>query len=281
MAPELDCEVVDVDPDLARSILEGNKRNRLLRENYVKKLAGAMKRGEWAVNGEPVQIAENGTLLNGQHRLSAVVESGCTAPMLLVRGLSIKTQNTMDTGTRRNLSDVLALHNEHDTTNLGAALGLLYRYRNGDRLDNSSRTAPTAAEALEVLRREPGIREALSAARKMFRTTRLRVSVAAVLLYLFEEVDPGEGKQFFDALCNAEEEPKGSPVAALQSILARTRSERTYRLSTYMLNAMTIKAFNAWREGRKLALLSYRPGCPNPEPFPRIQPPLSVLANNG
>ena len=43
--------------------------------------------GGVAVNGEPIQIAEDGTLLNGQHRLNAVIESGATVPMLVVRGL--------------------------------------------------------------------------------------------------------------------------------------------------------------------------------------------------
>ncbi len=276
MAPELNCEVAELSPTSAREILAGNNHNRTIREDYVRKLARAMKRGEWIVNGEPIQIAEDGTLLNGQHRLSAVVESGKTVPMLVIRGLPVSAQKTMDMGTRRNLSDVLALHGESDTTNLGAMLGMLYRYRNGLRLDNSSRTAPTPPEALELLRREPKIREGLSMGRKVFRATRMRVSVTAVLLYIFEEVDPGEGKRFFEAVCSSENESAGSPIAALRSILDRARSERTYRVPTYVLNAMTIKAFNAWREGRSVNVLSFRPGGATPEPFPKINPPLSV-----
>ncbi len=270
----LDCEVVDLTPAAARDILDGNTRNRSLRRDYVRQLAGAMERGEWLVNGEPVQVAVDGTLLNGQHRLSAIVESGVTVPMLLVRGLPVASQKTMDVGTRRTLSDVLALHKEIDTTNLAAVLGLLHRYRSGARLDYSSRTAPTITEALELLQAEPRVREALVAARRVFRATHMRVSVAALLIYLFEEADPGEGGAFFDAVCEPDGEESGSPVLALRSLLERIRVERTYRVSTYVLSAITIKAFNAWREGRRIELLAFKPGGAKPEPFPKIQVPV-------
>jgi hypothetical protein len=269
----LDSEIVEMTPTVAREIIASNSRNRSLRKDYVRMLAGAMKRGEWAVNGEPIQIAEDGTLLNGQHRLEAVIESGVTVPLLVVRGLPTSAQRTMDSGTRRNLSDVLALHGESDTTNLAAMLTLLHRYRIGARLDNSSRTAPTATEALELLERESAIHDRLVIARKVHRATRMRVSVTAVLSYLFDEADPGEGERFFEELCRPIDElPSASALRALRSILDRNRSERTYRLSTYILSGMTIKAFNAWREGRDITLLSFRPGGGAQEPFPKIYP---------
>jgi hypothetical protein len=266
----LDCEIIELTPTEAQRILNGNTRNRSLRQDYVRQLAAAMERGEWMINGEPVQLAEDGTLLNGQHRLNAVVESGVTVPILLVRGLPTAAQKTMDVGTRRTLSDVLALHDQIDTTNLGAMLGLLHRYRNGARLEYASRTAPTITEALELLRREPKVPEALLAARKVCRVTHMRVSVAALMLYLFEEVDPGEGQCFFDALGNPDDEEPGSAVIAMRSLLERAHAERNFGVSTYVLSGMTIKAFNAWREGRRIEVLTFKPGGAKPEPFPQI-----------
>jgi hypothetical protein len=267
---KLDSEIVDVTPEAAAEILMNNTRNRSLRRDYVLKLAAAMERGEWQVNGEPIQIAEDGTLLNGQHRLNAVVESGASAPMLVVRGLPIDAQMTMDSGLRRNLSDVLKLHGESETTNLAAMLAMLYRYRKGHRLDNSGRTAPTPTEALALLEQEPEIKDWLPLARKVLRETGLRVSTTGLLVYLFEEADPGEGARFFEALCVRSGQSAASPVRALQSILDRARSERTYKLTNYVLFAMVIKAFNAWREGRDVYVLAFKPWGANPEPFPKI-----------
>lgn len=267
---QLDCQIIDVTPEDARVMLEENTHNRSLRPDYVRKLAAAMERGEWAVNGEPIQIAEDGTLLNGQHRLNAVVESGVTVPLLVIRGLPMAAQTTMDAGLRRNLSDVLALHGESETANLGAMLAMLYRYRKGHRLNNSGHTAPTPTEALALLQAEPGIKTGLPLARKVVRETGLRTSVGALLIYLFNEADPGQGDQFFEVLCEPDTEPSGSSVIALRSVLERAQREQTYRLSSYVLFAMVIKAFNAWREGRDVFLLSFKPWGANPEVFPRI-----------
>jgi hypothetical protein len=270
MTTKLDYDMIDVGPEDARAMLEQNNHNRTMRPEYVRKLAAAMERGEWTVNGEPVQIAEDGTLLNGQHRLNAIVESGVTVPLLVIRGLPISSQMTMDTGLRRNLSDVLALHGESETANLGAILAMLYRYRSGHKLNNSGRTAPTAVQALALLEAEPEIKDGLPLARRVQRETGLRTSVTALLLHLFNEIDPGEGERFFEALCEAERESSGSAIKALRSVLERARSESTYRPSSYVLYAMVIKSFNAWREGRDIYLLAFKPWGANPEPFPQI-----------
>jgi hypothetical protein len=275
---KLDSEIVDVTPEAAAEILMNNTRNRSLRSDYVLKLAAAMERGEWKVNGEPIQIAEDGTLLNGQHRLNAVVESGATVPMLVVRGLSIDAQMTMDSGLRRNLSDVLKLHGESETTTLAAMLAMLYRYRSGYRMDNTGRTAPTPTEALALLEKEPEIKDWLPLARKVLRESGLRVSATGLLVYLFEEADPAEGERFFEALCVRAGQSAGSPVRALQSILDRARNERTYKLTSYVLFAMVIKSFNAWREGRDVYVLAFRPWGLSPEPFPKILTREEVVA---
>jgi hypothetical protein len=104
----------------------------------------------------------------------------------------------------------------------------------------------------------------------------MRVSVAALMFYLFEQIDPGEGRTFFEALCHVEKEPEGSAVRALRSNIERARVGRGHSIPTYVLSAMTIKAFNAWREGRELTLLFFRPGGKSPEPFPEIAPPVAV-----
>jgi hypothetical protein len=265
-------EIVDLTPAVAESLLRQNHRNRSLRPDYVRQLAGAMERGEWILNGEPIQLAEDGTVLNGQHRLSAIVESQTTVRMLVVRGLPTGSQKTMDVGARRTLSDVLSLHGEHYTTSLGAALTLLYRYRAGTRLDNS-RVMPTVPQALALLREEPGIKECVVEARRVWGITRMRISVGALLLYLFEEADPGQGEAFFQVLCNPVGEGEGSAVLKLRAHLDRVSSERNYKFSTRTLSAMTIKAFNAWREGRPIEYLTYRPGGKNPEAFPEILTP--------
>lgn len=264
------CELVELTPEMAAQMLKTNVRNRPLVPAHVKRLADAMRAGEWELNGEPIQIADDGTLLNGQHRLMAVLDANVTIPALVVSGLGSDAFRTLDAGQRRRLSDVLALRGEVDTTNLSATLGLLHRYRKGVRMDVAGATAPSAQQALDLLEREPEVRDALRRSGRLRSHNQMRLSVMAVLMHLFDEANPGEGTRFFEELCRVHTDPK-SPLRALRSILERGQRDRTYRPPVYSLCAMTIKAFNAWIDGTPMTILLFRPSGETPEPFPKIR----------
>lgn len=77
-----------VTPEIAAEMLTHNTNNyRSASEQTVARYALDMKSGRWKENGEPIQFSEDGTLLNGQHRLKAIVKSSATIPMLVVRGI--------------------------------------------------------------------------------------------------------------------------------------------------------------------------------------------------
>ena len=60
--------------------------------------AADMKAGRWQLNGEAIKFDKNGHLLNGQHRLHAVVRADTTIQMLVISGLDPETRTTMDSG---------------------------------------------------------------------------------------------------------------------------------------------------------------------------------------
>lgn len=72
--------------------------NRTLRKSRVEQYAADMKAGRWQLNGEAIKFDNTGRLLNGQHRLHAIVLADVTVKMLVVSGLDPNTQTTMDTG---------------------------------------------------------------------------------------------------------------------------------------------------------------------------------------
>ena len=77
-------KLVSVTPDYAATLLEKNTTNRNISQITVKRYAQAMASGEWMQNGQTITIAEDGTILDGQHRLWAVIESGITITFLIV-----------------------------------------------------------------------------------------------------------------------------------------------------------------------------------------------------
>lgn len=99
-------QVIDVTPAMAKEWLKGNQQNRPIRKSYVHALAQSMKRGEWAVTHQA--IALNGTrLVDGQHRLLAVVQSGLPrVTMTVARDADSATFDAIDIGVKRSLSDI-------------------------------------------------------------------------------------------------------------------------------------------------------------------------------
>jgi hypothetical protein len=102
-----------VDPSDAKSLLERNTNNRKLRETVVDYYANEMINGNWIDNGDPIRIARSGRLLNGQHRLSAVVKAGVSLPFHFLSNLSEESFEQMDNGAKRTLNDNLDIVSDH------------------------------------------------------------------------------------------------------------------------------------------------------------------------
>jgi hypothetical protein len=73
-------QIIDVDPATAESWLAKNPNNRNLRVPVVQSYARDMVSGNWMLNGETIKFDQSGKLIDGQHRLSAVVTADVTVP---------------------------------------------------------------------------------------------------------------------------------------------------------------------------------------------------------
>jgi hypothetical protein len=246
-----------ISPRKARLLLTQNGRNRNLRMARVRELSGAMKRGEWELNGETIKIAEGGMLLDGQHRLEAVLHSGVTIESVVVRGLPIVTQDTIDTGRRRRLSDVLTLEGYPDAIALAAALNVLHRYRNDQRIDYSRSTAPTAQQALALLAANEGLIESVRVARSVTGAIGGPIGVFAALHYEFGKIDRAATDEFFSRLQDGANLSRSDPALHLRNYVIRPRRDRTFAHHPFHVAALLIKAFNLRRAGCGIAVLSF------------------------
>ena len=121
MPPTLETELVRITPAMAEQILAQNvELNRRLNNALVARYAADVVNGDWhEANAETIKIAPDGTLLDGQHRLSAVVESGRTVRFLVVRNVDPAALATVDTGKARSFADVLHMQGHQERTARG------------------------------------------------------------------------------------------------------------------------------------------------------------------
>lgn len=167
--------VADIGPVQAQQILDtSNHGNRRLRPAAVEKYAMTMKRGDWKLTPEPLVISNTGRLLNGQHRLSAVVAAKTTCQFFIVDGVDDDVFPSIDRGVSRTASDALSLDKK-----LVEAATILARYLGGARrIDDAmiSRAADIIAST------HASLVEGAAAQTKVFSSAPLRAAACLRIL---------------------------------------------------------------------------------------------------
>lgn len=97
-----------VTPAIAEKWLEGAQNPRKLSGTRVSMYANAMINDEWRETGEAIQFDTAGKMKNGQHRLHAIITSGKSQKMVVVRDVEPEAVKVMDSGLARSVGDYIA-----------------------------------------------------------------------------------------------------------------------------------------------------------------------------
>lgn len=273
--------IVDITPDVAKKWLAQNTHNRNLRERVVNGYAADMRDGNWVEDGQSIKFAKGdvvlldtphvvgGPLLDGQHRLSAIVTADIPVRMLVVSNLDDSTQEVMDTGAKRVLGDVLKLRGEQYSVALAATLMRVYQWEKGYRknLKSAGNARPTHRQLLEVLERHPELRRSVEIGDRVRKAGRLTSSTVGLCHWLFNRIDDSDCAYFFARLSDGAKLETDDPIYALRRVLENFAADRG-RPDEAVVTALVIKAWNAFRAGRTVSILAYRPGGARPEPYP-------------
>ena len=143
------------DRPFAEKVLQLNTANRRVNARKLGQLVAQMKAGVFENTGEPIIIAAEGILNDGQHRLLAVVESDAVVDMDVRFGIPRKSFAKTDTGAGRTGGDVLAIRGIAGSASVALAIRLLILFRRG--LPDSIREFVSNAEVSEAFDRWKGI----------------------------------------------------------------------------------------------------------------------------
>lgn len=99
-----------ITPAISQAYLDTMKLNRRLNDDRVDLYAKDILNDRWdSTTGESIKFNERGDLIDGQHRLNAVVEAGKAIQILVVRGCSEASQAVIDSGQARSSAQSLQL----------------------------------------------------------------------------------------------------------------------------------------------------------------------------
>jgi len=108
--PSINSQIINITPELADNLLSRNDMNRNLKPHHVQTYAELMRNNNFqSLNGQTISISgslTSGKLLDGQHRLTALIEANVTLPFLVVTGLPMDVFTTIDIGAKRTVGDM-------------------------------------------------------------------------------------------------------------------------------------------------------------------------------
>jgi len=270
-------EIINVTPELAKAWLNQNTKNRPLRNTGLNRYAELMKRGAWALGPDAIAFDTNNQLVNGQHRLKALVLSNTTQPFIVTHGLNPDAFPTFDGGFKRGLSDHLATLDYKSTTLLAsiarvtaniARAGIVSRSlvsvsNSGNRLEND-----------ELIEFVDAYRDELEAATRMAgnignRSNVLPATVAGVLAAIYGTQH--DIARFITQVCEGVGiEDRRQPAYLLRKKLEPeyTQTARVVRPPRFEVFAYAFIAANLYVAGETRAMLKWVPTTQSPFPQP-------------
>lgn len=101
----MNINLVTVTPTIAKQLLNGNDHNRRIRPALVKMLRAEIEQGRWTVTHQGIALDDDGRLIDGQHRLKAIVESDTPVKMYVAKGIPTDAAAVIDGGVTRTYGD--------------------------------------------------------------------------------------------------------------------------------------------------------------------------------
>ena len=248
-------------PEKAKELLDINVRNRSINQRLVNRIAGDISKGNWQVNGETIKVSSTNKLLDGQHRLSAIIKSGMPCHLWVVEGLDDNCHATIDSGLSRGAHHILQIENIQNASLLASTIALIKKIEKQN-ISNSKRASNI--DILDNYKKDP---EGLDAAAR-FITGRSWLrryagnSIACACYYVASKLSESQASEFFEKLSSGAGLSEGSPILACRNYLIKQRMNRgiaevgrKIKFQTYQVIA---KCWNAYREGNQLSRILLR-----------------------
>ena len=257
-ADDVFSEITTITPAEATNWLRANCKNRPVRKAHVEFLAREMKGGNWRVNGQPIIIADNEQVLDGQHRLLAIIEAGIPIKTMVTYGIAEDAFSTIDTGAVRSSADALCLHfQEYPHYVVKAVAGAVYwlkmlergvLHRGGGKISNTE-VIHYARDHLSMFERATTLLHYPKENRP------LSIALGTALFEYLARKNEEKAEEFFERVYTGENLERHDVEYVLRAAFQADAQRVSSKLQPSIKARMTIKAWNWRRRGMDVANL--------------------------
>lgn len=266
-------KVMLVTPEIAKNWLTGNTMNRKMDDRTVNYYADQMKKGFWTLSPDAITFSETHKLLNGQHRLRAVVISGKEIFMNVTFNMPEDCFKNIDRPKVRSNGDVLQMHGIKFSRMMSAGISKYHGLINNLSARNTSKNiynAPTSANSklsitdiLNTYNSMPDVWDetALSADRYYSKFRHFGQSdYLAYIVYLTKWKKHPQEKvnDFFTQLSHGGTYIKNQSIQLLRDKLTENAISKTKMTGLYRSTIIS-KTWNAFVTGREIQRFIFNP----------------------
>lgn len=271
--PDVRIELVLVTKEIAEELLGVNRENRRVQSSRVARYARDMEQGKWRFTGAPVTLSDE-ELMDGQHRLLAIVKSGISQWMVVIYGIDEAAWHNYDENMVRTLNHKLARAGVVNVGSVAALTRMIWVYERGYAFNTSQTTSagsgasPSTDELVEVYemyanRIQQAVREGRRHASRLKGMPPVNYTFA---YYLFRDIDCEANELFWISLVDGEGLSSTSSIYHLRNSIIRWSQVRDKPSAGVQL-ALVFKAWNSWIQGKEMGCLKYSPATETfPEP---------------
>jgi len=142
-------QTITLTPSKASELLKKNTNNRNVKKQRIVLYVNDILNNNWKLNGESIKVSRNGVILDGQHRLIAVIKANKAIETVLITDLEQDVLPTIDTGASRTGGDVLNLHGITNSNSIAGGINKFYALLSGKGSLNQRRVSTNSATLLE------------------------------------------------------------------------------------------------------------------------------------
>lgn len=261
-------EVIKVTPEIAEQYLSKNIKNRSVSQSRVLGYSNDMKEGRWLFNPNPISFDVTGELIDGQHRLLAVIESGLEVDMLILHGAPVASKEIIDFNRPRSASDILKIEGYTDVNNITALAKKIIALENGKKAEISTHKDggglksgqyenATKTEVVDYVRANyQSLHDLNRTACIIYKKGNIRLLSPAEIGFLIFVLKPmDKAIEFIDRVVSGVGLMPGTAETALRGVVERVRFNRSLPIGPQEFMKYFFVAFEKHKNGEVVKLL--------------------------
>lgn len=245
MLAVLNVPVELVTPEMAAKYLATTVKNRKPVKSAVNQYAVSILGCLWGFNPQPIIFSDKGNLMDGRHRMLAIIASGIAIPLVVIRGVPASSFDVVDGGTSRSLKQVMKMENIPMADAVASIVRTVIVYESMNYTKLSHAGGVCNREALLFYHNHTD--EVIRAAEwgvKIKEGKHGTLGAGGFLAYILFAIAPKKAAEFLEGIATGANLPTGSPILRYRNKYAALRAQATVHRNTQV--DMMFEAWNEW-----------------------------------